>query len=908
MSSRLPTLFGRAVAWMHPRRAAVDQRELSAFIASALTDAWTAGRTRTVAALLMDLSRDLARAWIGRSALPITARRIATSAHASRRSSPMDRLASDLRYAVRVLLRTPLFTTVAIVVLAIGIGTSTAVYAVVDGVLLRPYSYPDMGRIAILQERGGNGQTMSVAWPTYLDWRAQNDVFEELGVYRAATVTLTGGQEPERLTGSFLSSSVFASMGIPPIAGRVFGEAEDQVGTPRVAVISERLWRNRFGAREDIVGHGVTLNAEPFTIVGVMPMGMRFPSRMTDVWIPLGLFVSGFPASRGAHPGLTAVGRVKTGVTFDRARAGMDTVARRLGEQYPDTNKNLTVIVSSYYEQIVQNIRPTLYLLLGAVSLLLVMACTNLASLMLARAEGRHREFAVRAALGAARTRLVRQVLVEASLLAVVGGAAGVALAHALVQSFIAMRPTTIPRIDLLAVDWRVALFAVGLSAFTAIVVGLLPAIRAAAPDLQRHLRDVRSSGSRRAVNLRRVLVVGQVAVAAVLLVGAGLLGKSLARLSAIDLGFSPSQLLTMRLALPNAAYPTPDTWISFHRDVVDRLTALAGVDAVGVNSALPLEGGGAESPVIKEGDPPPAPGRVETMCLFQSTGGEYFRAMGIDLKRGRFFETRDMTGPPVAILDDTAAAKLFGAENPVGRRVAFEFEGAEGSHTAGPMVPKWREVVGVVGTVKHYALLGGPPYVQIYAPYTQLPIWFRDRRPAMAVVLRTTGDPDSMIASVRRTVASVDPRVPVYGVQPMTEYLGQQTEQPRLSALLMTGFGALAGLVAIIGLYGVLAYIVSQRTREIGVRLALGARRTDIVRQVVRSGLGLAVMGLVVGLGAAIGAMRWLTALLYQVSPTDGATFTWVAAGLLVTALVASLLPARRASRVDPLVALRSD
>jgi putative ABC transport system permease protein len=500
-------------------------------------------------------------------------------------------------------------------------------------------------------------------------------------------------------------------------------------------------------------------------------------------------------------------------------------------------------------------------------------------------------------------------VLVESVILAVVGGAAGVALAHAIVQGFIAMRPTSIPRIDLLAVDWRVALFAIGVSALTAIVVGLLPAIRAAKPDLQRHLRDVRSSGSRRAVNLRRALVVGQVAVAAVLLVGAGLLGKSLARLSAIELGFSPSQLLTMRLALPNAAYPTADAWITFHRDVAERLAALPGADAVGLNSALPLEGGAAESPVIKEGDQLPGPGRPETMCMFQSSGGEYFRAMGIALKRGRFFEPRDMTGPPVAIIDETAAAKLFGSENPVGRRIAFEFEGVENDqHKPGAMTAKWREVVGVVATVKHYGLVDGPPYVQIYAPFTQIPIWFRDRRPAMAVVVRTTGDPDTMIASVRRTVAGVDARVPVYGVQPMTEYLGQQTEQSRLGAMLMTGFGVLAALVATIGLYGVLAYLVSQRTREIGVRLALGARRSDIVRQVVRSGLVLAIAGLVVGLGTAVGAVRWITTLLYQVSPTDAVTFTWVGAGVLVTALVASLIPARRASRVDPLVALKTD
>jgi putative ABC transport system permease protein len=819
----------------------------------------------------------------------------------------MDRLSSDLRYAVRVLLRTPMFTTVAIVTLAVGIGAATAVYAVVDGVLLRPFTYPHMDRLAILTERGPNGQGMSVAWPTFVDWRAQNDVFDELGVYRGATVTLTGGQEPERLNGSLVSSSVFSSMGIQPLAGRVFGAADDEVGAARTAVISERLWRGRFGAREDLVGQSVTLNAEPFTIIGVMPAGMRFPSRLTDVWLPLGLFVNTFPASRGAHPGLTAVGRLKPGVTFERAQLGMDVVAKRIGEQYPDTNRQLTVNVASYYELIVQNIRPTLYLLLGAVTLLVVMACTNLAGLMLARAEGRHREFAVRAALGAARSRLVRQVLVEAMLVSAAGGVVGVALAHTIVQAFIAMRPTTIPRIDLLAVDWRVALFAVGLSVLTAVFVGLLPAFRAASPDLQRHLRDVRSSGSRRAVRLRRVLVVGQVAVAAVLLVGAGLLGKSLARLTSIELGFSPSQLLTMRLAIPNAAYPTPEAWISFHREIADRVSALPGVEAAGLNSALPLEGGGSESPVIKEGDPLPSPGKVDTMCLFQANGGEYFRAMGIELKRGRYFDARDMTGAPVAVVDETLATRLFGSENPVGHRIAFEFEGAD-SHAGGPMQPRWREVVGVVSHVKHYGLTGEPPFVQIYAPFTQLPIWFRDRRPTMALVVRTAGDPTSMIAAVRRTVSAVDARVPVFGVQPMTDYLGQQTEQPRLSALLMTGFGGLAALVAAVGLYGVLAYLVSQRTREIGVRLALGARRSDIVRQVVRSGLGLALVGLVVGLGASIAAMRYITTLLYEVSPTDTATFVGVGAGLTVTALLASVLPARRASRVDPLAALKAD
>jgi putative ABC transport system permease protein len=569
------------------------------------------------------------------------------------------------------------------------------------------------------------------------------------------------------------------------------------------------------------------------------------------------------------------------------------------------------VNVESYYELIVQNIRPTLYLLFGAVTLLVVMACTNLAGLMLARAESRYREMAVRAALGAGRARLVRQVLVEAALLAIVGGAAGVALASTIVRAFVAMRPTSVPRVDLLAVDWRVAAFAIGLSALTAILVGLLPAFRAASPDLQTHLRETRSSGSRRAVRVRRALVVGQVAVAAVLLVGAGLFARSLARLSAIDLGFAPGQLLTMRLAIPNASYPTQEAWITFHRDVVERLSALPGAEAAGLNSALPLEGGASESPVIREGEPLPAAGQPPgTMCMFQTSAGDYFRAMGMTLKHGRFFDSRDTAdSTPVAIVDETLVRQKFGGENPVGRRIAFEFvnPGKDAAATTAPSA-RWREIVGVVSHVKHYSLTGGPPYVQVYAPFTQLPIWFRDRRPSMALVVRTAGEPSTMTAAVRRAVSSVDNRVPVYGVQLMTEYLGQQTEQPRLSALLMMGFAGLAALVATVGLYGVLAYLVSQRTREIGVRLALGANRADIVRQIVRAGLVLAVVGLVVGLGASVLAMDWVSTLLYEVSPTDTATFVAVGIGLMVTALLASLLPARRASRVDPLVALRVD
>jgi putative ABC transport system permease protein len=398
--------------------------------------------------------------------------------------------------------------------------------------------------------------------------------------------------------------------------------------------------------------------------------------------------------------------------------------------------------------------------------------------------------------------------------------------------------------------------------------------------------------------------VAGQVAVAAMLLVGAGLLSKSLGRLMDVDLGFDPARVVTMRLALPDAAYPTPEAWIQFHQAALERLSGLPGAEAVGLNSAIPLAGGGSEGPIMKEGDPPPSPDRQPVVCLFQTSGGEYFRAMGIPLLRGRVFEGRDtQSSPPVAVVDETLATRLFGAENPIGRRVAFEFTGG---HDPREMQPIWREVVGVVQHVRHYGLITEPPYVQVYAPVTQLPTWSRTRRPNMAVVVRTTADPAVTVDAVRRAVADLDGRIPLFGVQAMSQVLDTQTEQPRLSAMLMSGFAGLAAFVAAIGLYGVLAHLVSQRTREIGVRLALGAARGDIIRTVVRQGIVMAGVGLAAGLCAALAAVQLIEAQLFNVSPTDAATFVTVGAGLAAVACIACVVPARRASSLDPLVALR--
>lgn len=898
----------KRIAALYPSRNRPERAETAQFLREAFLDGWSARRWRGVAGVLRLCAGDLWRCWTGRGALPLSSSTPFSTFHsglvAHRRSTFMDQVLADLRYSVRVLRRTPGFTAVAVLTLALGIGSATAVYAVADAVLLRPFPYPDMHRIALLMESGANGQPMSVAWPNFVDWQAQNHVFDELGVYRSAVVTMTGSDEAERLSGAHVSSSVFATLGIPPAKGRSFGSADDEANTARVAIISERLWRNRFASRESIVGERVILNSQTYEIVGVMPPGMRFPSRLTDVWLPVGLLVAGFPP-RGAHPGLTAVGRIKAGVDLDQARAAMSTVAARLAEQYPTSNKGNGISVNNYYEQVVQNIRPALYVLLGTVGLLVLIACTNLASLMLARSDARQREIALRAALGAARRKLLRQLLVEASLLAVLGGALGIGLAWLAVQAFIASNPTTVPRIDLVGIDWRVASFAGGLSALTVVLFAVVPAMRASAPNLQEGLKDGRSGGNRRSVRLRRVLVATQVAVAVVLLVGAGLLAKSLGRMLSIELGFRPDQVVTMRVALPDAAYGTPDSWVTYHTTLMERLRNVPGIEAIGVNSALPLEGGGSESPVLKEGDPPPSPERRPTMTLFQTTGGDYFKAMGIDVIRGRVFDARDLaTSARIAVVDDTLAEKLFGTVDIVGKRIAFEFDG----HDPASFAPHWREVVGVVRHVRHYGLTAEPPYVQIYTPFVQLPLWMQQRRPAMAIVARSTGDPSTLIADIRRAASSVDPRIPVYNAREMANYVGQATEQPRLSAALVTLFAGVALLLAAVGLYGVLSYMVTLRTREIGVRIALGAKRSQIVTQIIGQGLAIAVIGLAVGVSAAAASSRLLEAMLFNVSPTDFTTFAIVVGVLAVVAVTASAVPARRASGVDPLTALRAD
>jgi putative ABC transport system permease protein len=823
----------------------------------------------------------------------------------SLRARPLDAIGADLRDALRTMRRSTSFAAIVVVTLALGIGATTAIFTVIDAVMLRPYPYPDMNRIVMLTETVRAGQALSIAWQNFEDWRAQQQVFERLGVFRSMVVNLTGGTQPERLVASLASADVFGAVGLQPSLGRAFTDDEDKPGASRVVVVSDRFWRSHFNADASAIGASIALNGEPHVIVGVMPPGMRFPSRLTDVWLPLGPFVPTFPSDRGAHPGLYAVARLKAGVTVARATADMDAIARRLERDYPLSNTDHTVSVEPYYEQIVQNVRPALLALAGAVAFVLLIGCANLANLMLARADGRHRELAIRAALGASRWRLVRQLLVESVVMAIAGGALGVLFARWAVQAFVASRPSTVPRLDQIAVDGRVLLFALAVSIATGVGFGLAPAMHAASIDLLSSMKDAARSVGAVGRRLRAALVVVEVALALVLLVAAGLTIRSLATLTAIDLGFDRSHVVTMRVSLPNASYPQVARWIAFHRELAQRVAAIPGVEAAGLNSAVPLEGGGSESEVRYEGQPPPASMREEaTMCLFQAATPQYFRAMGIAVVRGRAFSDADTAlSTPVAIVEEALVRDFFRDADPIGRRIAFEFTG----HGPGAQ-PIWREIVGVVRHVRHYGIVREPANLEVYAPVEQLPIWFRGRRPTMTLFARTPLDAEPLAAAVRQAVASIDRDVPLYDVQTMDGYVSQATEQSRLSTTLLAAFAALALVLASLGIYGVLSYLVGRRAQEIGIRLALGASRLEVMRLVVGQGMTLAIAGIVLGLGAAWVVTRLLASLLVGISPHDPATFAAIAALLAVVAFVACYVPGRRATRVDPLATLRRE
>lgn len=822
----------------------------------------------------------------------------------ARRVSFIEEVVQDARHGIRVLRKNPGFTMVAMLTLALAIGANTAIFSVVNAVMLRPLPYPDAERLVLMNEtveNRGRLEMMSVSWLDYLDWRRQAQSFRHLGIFRSQNLNLTGMDEAERLNGAMASSDVFNAAGIHPLLGRTFTAEEDHAGVAPVAILSERLWRERFTASADVVNRTITLDGMNYAVVGVMPASMQFPSRLTDVWVPLGLYVNGMPSSRDNHPGLFAVALLKPNVSLQQARSEMKTIAERLGSQYPDTNSSERVQITTLYMSTVGNVRISLLVLLGAVLFVLLIACVNLSSMTLARGESRLREMAMRNALGASRGRLVRQLLTECLLLALSGALVGTASAWTALKALVAAELSGLPRIELSKIDLPVLGFTLLVTLLVVVLFGLWPALRITSQKQQSPIKQASAAWSPR-VGLRPFLVVAEVSLAMVLLVCATLMIRTFSSLTSVALGFRPEHVVTMRLSLPSRNYPTAQ-WVTFYRNLLTRVETLPGVEAAGVSSLTPLVGGGSESGIFTE-PLPKDPRNHGPGCTFGAVSGGYFAAMGIQLGRGRTFSEHDSAeSAPVIIVDEATVQAFWPGQDPIGRRVAFEFRG---NGIADPQ-PVWREVVGVVRTVRHYDLTSPNSRLQVYVPYAQPPFWFATL-PAMTLMVRTGTNPESLVNVVRQEVASLDPALPVFSVHTMTEYVDGVLEQPRLSMALMVSFGGLALVMAGVGIYGVLSYSVSQRTREIGIRMALGASRAEILRFIMRQGVMLTLAGVILGELAALAATRLMQGLLYGVSTTDAATYMTVPAVLLTVALAATLIPARRATRIDPLHALRHE
>jgi putative ABC transport system permease protein len=821
---------------------------------------------------------------------------------------------SDLRYALRTLAQRPGFTAVAALTLALGIGANTAIFSRIDATLLRKPAFADPDRLALVWGKSGEQgfSELPLSLPNFLDLRAQSRVFEELAAWVTDRINLSGGNEPEQLQYALVTSNFFTVLGVRPVAGRAFLPAEEQPGCPRIVVLSHSLWQRRFGGAPDLVGRSVTLDGVPHEVVGILPAGFRFASfpRETDVWMPFGLDpFQGRRYARGAKS-LGAVGRLKQGVALSQAQADLDTVAGRLEQEHPDLNKGLGLRAVPLQEQAVRNMRPALFVLLGAVSFVLLIACANVASLLLARATSRRREMAVRAALGAGRLRLVRQLLTESVCLALAGGLLGLTLASWAgdLLAYLAQRgsspfvPYTAPEAAF-SLDARVLGFTFLLSVLTGVLFGLVPALQASRTDLSEALKEggLRGTGLLRHGRARSVLVVAEVALSLTLLVGAGLLLKSFLRLVEVPPGFRPEHVLTMDASLPQSRYDGAAV-ARFYRQLLERVSALPGVESAGAVTLLPLSGEDSSTGFFVEGQPPPPPAeRPHTHHRAVSAG--YFQALGVELVQGRGFTDADSDGAPrVAIVNQTMARRLFPGADAVGKRVALDFEAMHFYQDRPPdldIPAGLRTIVGVAADVRH-AGLDLPAVPEMYVPYLQQPA--RD----MTLVVRSTLDPGVVAEAVAREVRALDKDQPVSNVRTMSQLLGESVAAQRFNLELLGAFAVLALVLAAVGLFGVVSYGVGQRTHEIGVRMALGAQARDVLRLVVGQGMGLVLLGLVLGLGASWGLTRFLSSLLFEVSATDPAVFAGVSALLAAVALAASVLPGRRAMSVDPAVALR--
>lgn len=794
----------------------------------------------------------------------------------------------DLRHAARGLAKQPAFTAIVVLTLALGIGANCAIFSVVNAVLLRPLPYANPEElVAVYEERVSLARERGhVSPPDFIDWRAQNAVFKNIAAYTPASLNRTDGDEPERLVGALVSADLFPALGVSAAVGRTFVPEEDRPNAERVAVIGHELWQKRFGADRSVVGKAVTLNANSYEVIGVMPRGFEFPDKNTEVWLPLA--IDPVTGNRAMHS-LKVVARLKDGVTLQRAEAEMRTIASRL-EQVHEVNTGHSVNLFPLHSEVVGPVRAPLLILIGAVAFVLLIACVNVANLLLVRAAARQKEIAIRTALGASRSRIVRQFLAESLLLSLLGGAVGLLLATWGTDLLVAISPADTPRLSEISTDRTVLVFTLLVSLLPGLAFGLLPALQFCRPAISEGLKEGGRTGASDASSgrIRSGLVVTEVALALVLLVGAGLLLKSFIRLRETNPGLDPKGVLTAQVLLPRAKYREPQQQAAFTRDVIERLQALPGVQLAGATVSLPLGELPASRYFSIEGRPPTRPGEGAN-AHFDLATPDFFRALGIPLRRGRHFDPRDGIGAPeVAIINEALAQKFFPDEDAIGKRIQI----GDGS---------WHTIVGVVGNVRQTSL-DQEAAPEFYYSLLQDPIGF------MALVVRTSRDPQSLATDLRTAVRAVDPDQPIFGVKTMEEVIIGSVAPRRLTMVLLGTFAALAIVLAAIGIYGVISYMVAQRTHEIGVRMALGAQNSDLLRLILGHGMFLTGIGMAIGLVASFALTRVLSTLLFGVNSNDPSTYLAVSLLLAAVAFVAGYIPGRQATQVDPLVALRAE
>jgi putative ABC transport system permease protein len=807
-------------------------------------------------------------------------------------ANAMDSLLGDIRYALRNLLKRPGFTAIAVLTLAIGIGANSTIFSAVNALLLKPLPFPELDRVVAIWDKDAirGHEHNEVAFANYADWRDQSQSYEKLSLYRWWSANLTGVEPPERLQGFLVTGNFFDVIGTKPIMGRTFLEHENQPGTDGVAVITHSLWQRRFGGDPNIINKTLSLNGVARTIIGVMPEHFNFP-KGAEVYAPIQLTPE-LLGSRRNHA-YYVIGRLKPGVTIEGAQSEIDTITKRLEAQYPETNQSLGANVYPIVKDTVRMYDTALWIMMGAVGFVLLIACANVANLMLARATGRQKEIALRSALGASRLRIIRQLLTESVIVALIGGVIGTLVAFWGIDVLRAANPGEAakfaPGWHNLGINLPVLVFTLALSFISGIVFGLAPAWQVSKPNLNNALKEGgrhTSSGSHR---LRGSLVVVEVALSLVLLVGAGLLVRSFLALMKTDAGFNPDSLLTMSLILPRAKYAEEPQRAAFFSDLVNRVKAIPGVQSTALVNYLPLGGSNSSDAFLVEGFPEPPPGQ-EVDGRYRVCSPDYFHTMGITVMKGRAFNDQDKAGAlPVVIVNETLAQRYWPNEDPIGKRIRFY----------GPIDrAPWMQVVGVIRDVKHE--LNIPVTPEYYLPHAQ------DAWSSMVLVTKTAGDPAAMAGVIRQQVWAIDKDQPVFDVRTMNEVRSISVAVYSFSSVTLGIFAGVALLLAALGIYGVMAFAVTQRTHEIGVRMALGAKTRDVLQLVVINGMKLALIGVAIGLAGAWALSRFVKTLLFGVGATDLLTFAIVPVCLLVAAMLACYVPARRATKVDPLVALR--